>query len=105
MNKVQKANVVSANAVAQLERKIETLANQNQSGNISIETIRENNKAIARLYEEMKQFENATAKAKQLERDQIEAANRVKAALFSLYVAGESEIFIRERMKVIKNQK
>ncbi len=105
MNKVQKANVVSANAVAQLERKIETLANQNQSGNISIETIRENNKAIARLYEEMNQFENDTAKAKQLERDQIEAANRVKAALFSLYVAGESEIFIRERMKVIKNQK
>jgi hypothetical protein len=104
MTKLQKANVVTKKTVTILSDRIKALDRANDSGTLSSEVINENKAAILNLWKEIDDQYNAPDKGKKLEAAQIEAANNVRAALFSLYIAGEFDIFLRERTRKISEQ-
>jgi len=104
MTKLQKANVVTNKTVNVLKQRIDALDRANIHGNLSNEVIKENQAAILTLWKEIDSQFNAPDKAKKLESEQIKAANNVRAALFSLYIAGEFDIFLRERTRKISQQ-
>ena len=104
MNSLQKANVVENSTVNRLETRLETLDSLNRSGNLPEEVIEENNRAILGIFDEMNRQANKPDKAKKLELNQLEAMGRVRAALFSLYMGGKFDIFLRERYRKISEQ-
>jgi polyhydroxyalkanoate synthesis regulator phasin len=104
MTKLQKANVVTNKSVNNLETRIETLDRANRYHNLPKELIDENNKAIKDLWAEIDRQNKSPDKTERLTIEQLEAMDRVSPALFSLYIGGKFDIFLRERSRIIREQ-
>ena len=98
MTKVQDANVVSKSTINSLQRQIETLNKKLRAGDKLPKALKDAlNQKISDMTLEMLEFEKDPSKVNKLNKMQTQAIKNLKSSIFSLWMAAESDIFLKER--------
>jgi hypothetical protein len=98
MTKVQDANVLSKSSINSYVRQLKTLQKKLQAGDTIPKALKlALQEKISAMSMEMLAFEKDSSKVKKLNEQQTQAIKNLKSSLFSLWMAAESDIFLKER--------
>ena len=98
MTKVQNANVLSKSSINSYVRQLKTLQKKLQAGDTIPKALKlALQEKISAMSMEMLAFEKDSSKVKKLNEQQTQAIKNLKSSLFSLWMAAESDIFLKER--------